>query len=218
MTPSMPSQILSQAQAQGKNTNSIMAGWVDRGPWQYWDTVDNGAGTTPGAPGQPVPAQYQLFSVPIGAQNPLTGLTKTKLETNMTRQNQFPPPRCLLLVAVGFYFSSRMLKSDIDLILDGSYMEFRIDDKIFHEGQLWEFPGGAGLWGVTTNNGESVYTNGLPSPVYQRRYDDWAKYIAPLQQFSLVINFPGTPPTMSSLGIGAYFVCPLDGLTDRSVQ
>jgi hypothetical protein len=218
MTNAAPSQILSQAQAQGKNTNSIMAGWVDRGPWQYWDTVDNGAGTTPGAPGQPVPAQYQLFSVPIGAQNPLTGATKTKLETNMTRQNQFPPPRCLLLVAIGFYFSSRMLKSDIDLILDGSYMEFRIDDKIFHEGQLWEFPGGAGLWGVTTNNGESVYTNGLPSPCYQRRYDDWAKYIAPLQQFSLVINFPGTPPTMSSLGIGAYFVCPLDGLTDRSVQ
>jgi len=209
------SQLLTADAARGKNTNSIMAGWVDRGPWQYWDTI-----TFPNSGLGPVAQQYNPFSVPIGSQNPLTAVTttKTKLQTNMVRQNQFPPPRCLLLIAIGFYFSSRMLKSDIDLILDGSYMEFRIDDKIFHEGQLWEFPGGAGLAGVTTNNGESVYTNGLPSPCYQRRYDDWAKYIAPLQQFSLVINFPGTPPTMSSLGIGAYFVCPLDGLTDRSVQ
>ncbi len=211
--------ILDASEAQGKNTNSIMAGWVDRGPWQYWDTVDNGGGTTAGAPGVAVATQYSPFSVPIGAQNPLTGLTKTKLETNMVRGNQFPPPRCLLLIQIGFYFSSRMLKGDIDLILDSCYMEFRIDDKVFHEGQLWEFPAGVGLAGVTTNFGESVYTNGLPSPVYTRRYDEWAKYIAPLQQFSMVINFPGTPPTMSALGtVGFYMPIILDGLTDRSVQ
>jgi hypothetical protein len=210
--------VLDASEAQGKNTNSIMADWVDRGPWQYWDTVDNGGGTTPGAPGIAVATQYSAFSVPIGAQNPLTGLTKTKLETNMVRGNQFPPPRCLLLIQIGFYFSSRMLKTDIDAILDGSYMEFRIDDKIFHEGQLWEFPAGAGLSGLSTNFGESVYTLGLPSPVYTRRYDEWAKYIAPLQQFSMVINFPGTPPVMSALGPGIYMPIILDGLTDRSVQ
>ena len=27
-------QIMSASQAQGRNTNAIMAGWVDRGPWQ----------------------------------------------------------------------------------------------------------------------------------------------------------------------------------------
>jgi hypothetical protein len=205
------SQIMSAQEAQGKNTNSIMAGWVDRGPWQYWDTIT-------GDPNVALAQTYSPFSVPIGQQNPLPGpVTKTKLQTNMVRGNQFPPPRCLLLIQIGFYFSSTMLKPDIDAFLDGCWMEFRIDDKIFHEGQPWQFPGGAGLTGVTTQTGESVYTLGLPAPVYTRRYDAWSKYIAPLQQFSMAINFP-TPPTMSANGPGLYLVVFLDGLTDRSVQ
>src|SRR5262249_32977653 len=138
--------------------------------------------------------------------------------TNMVRGNQFPPPRCLLLIAICMYFSSKMAKSDIDAVLDACYMEFRIDDKIFHEGQPALFPAGAGLQGVTTQNGESVYTLGVPAPCFTRRYDAWSKYIAPLQQFSMVINFPGTPPTLSSTGAGLYQVIWLDGLTDRSVQ
>lgn len=204
-------QIMSAQEAQGKNTNSIMAGWVDRGPWQYWDTITGAAGVA-------LANSYSPFSVQIGAQNPLTGATKTKLETNMVRGNQFPPPRCLLLIQIGFYFSSRMLKPDIDKVLDNCWMEFRIDDKIFHEGQLWQFPGGAGLMGVSTQTGESVYTLGIPSPCYTRRYDAWSKYIAPLQQFSMLIQFQGTPPTMSSVGPGLYLPVYLDGLTDRSVQ
>jgi hypothetical protein len=47
---------------------------------------------------------------------------------------------------------------------------------------------------------------------------DWSKYIAPLQLFSLVINFPGTPPTMDANGPGLYMPVVMDGLTDRSVQ
>jgi hypothetical protein len=206
------SQIMSAQEAQGKNTNSIMAGWVDRGPWQYWDTITVPAATV-------VPQTFSPFSVPIGAQDPLTGLTKTKLRTNMVRGNQFPPPRCLLLIQIGFYFSSRMFKPDIDQFLDGCWMEFRIDDKIFHEGQPWQFPGGAGLAGVTTQTGESVYTLGLPAPVYTRRYDAWSKYIAPLQQFSMTITFPAPFTTNASDGApGIYLVVFLDGLTDRSVQ
>jgi hypothetical protein len=201
-------QIMSAGEATGRNTNSIMAGWVDRGPWQYWDTITGAAGVA-------LAQTYSPFSVPIGAQNPLTAATKTKLETNMVRGNQFPPPRCLLLLSIGFIFASDVLKSDIDLILKACYMEFRIDDKIFHEGLLHLFPGGAGLQGVTTQNGESVYTNGIPSPVFQRRYDSWAKYIAPLQQFSMNIIFPGTPPTMTG---ALNMLIVLDGLTDRSVQ
>jgi hypothetical protein len=205
-------QILDASEAAGRNTNSIMEGWIDRGPWQYWDTITADGGAT-------LDASYSPFSVPIGAQNPLTATTKTKLQTNMVRGNQFPPPRCLLLIQIGFYFSSRMLKDDIDAVLDACWMEFRIDDKIFHEGQLWQFPAGAGLAGVSTNGGESVYTNGMPAPCYTRRFDDWSKYIAPLQQFSMTITFP-TPPTMSGTETspGLYMVTFLDGLTDRSVQ
>jgi hypothetical protein len=215
-------QIMSASEAQGRNTNAIMADWVDRGPWQYWDTI-----TFPQGSATPVSQQYNPFSVPIGAQNPLTSATttKTKLQTNMVRGNQFPPPRCLLLIAVGFYFSSQFKKVDIDKILDSCYMEFRIDDKIFHEGQLWEFPPGAGLMGVSTQTAESVYTLGLPAPAYQRRYGDWAKYIAPIQQFSMTVTFGGGGVAIPFLGAsgaeGDYpgvLVVTLDGLTDRSVQ
>lgn len=201
----------SAAEAQGRNTNSIMAGFVDRGPWQYWDTAICPANTQ-------LQSEYNMFAIPIGAQNPVTGIANTKLITNMRAPNNFPPPRCLLLFSIQFYFSSQMLKSDIDAILDSGYFEFKIDDKIFHEGQLYNYPAGAGLMGVTTNNGEEVYTNGLPSPQSTRRFDDWSKYIAPLQTFYLNIFFPGTPPTMSANGFGWYMKITLDGLTDRSVQ
>jgi len=193
----------------GRNTNAIMAGWIDRGPWYYYDTVNVAAGA--------LAAQYSPFSVPIGAQDPLTSTTKTKLATNMLSGNSFPPPRCLLLMQLGFYFSSRMTKHDIDLVLDNCYFEFRIDDKIFHEGHMWEYGAGGGLTGVSTQNAESVYTNGMPSPFQVKRFDDFSKYIAPLQRFSMVINFPGTPPTLTGPA-GLYLVCILDGLTDRSVQ
>lgn len=204
-------QIMSSTEAQGRNTNSIMQGWVDRGPWQYWDTVVGAAGTV-------LATEYDPFSVPVGAQDPLTGTTKNKLATNMVRGHEFPPPRCLLLISIGFYFSSTMVKTDIDAFINNCWMEFKIDDKVFHEGHPILYPAGAGLYGVTTQSGESVYTNGLPSPCYTRRYDSWSKYIAPLQQFSMSIFFPGTPPTLSTTGAGLLLRIYLDGLTDRSVQ
>lgn len=204
-------QIMGASDAQGRNTNAIMQGWIDRGPWYYYDTLN-----VPLAQ-QPLQASYNLFSVPIGQNDPATSLPKTKLATNMKTSNSFAPPRCLLLMQLGFYFSSRMIKSDIDLMLDSCYFEFRIDDKIFHEGHLYDYAWGAGLSGVTSMNAESVYTNGLPSPFQVKRFEDWSKYIAPLQQFSLTILFPGTPPTLTGPA-GLYMPTKLDGLTDRSVQ
>jgi len=199
-------------QSRGRNTNSVMGDWVDRGPWQYWDTVTLLSGSA-------LQATYNPFSVPIGQQNPaVSGQIKTKLQTNLTRGNQFPPPRCLLLMAIGFYFQSSMLKSDIDLILNSCYMEFKIDEKTFHEGFLWMFPAGAGLTGVTQNSGESVYTLGVPAPQNMRRYGDWAKYIAPLQQFSMTLTFGGGGVAAPTLTADSNMIVFLDGLTDRSVQ
>lgn len=202
-----------------RDINSIMAGWVDRGPWQYWDTVR-------GAPSTALLASYSPFSIPIGQVDPFNNAAKTKLQTNMARGNQFPPPRCLVIMQVGFYFSSSMIKSDIDLVLDSCYVEVRIDDKIYFEGQLYQFPAGVGMAGVTTATAEQVFTNGLPTLEATRRYGEYSKYIAPLQQFTMTITFPGTPPSMSSNNIGSggasgaalYMVSFFDGLTDRSVQ
>ncbi len=199
---------------QPRDINAIMAGWVDRGPWQYWDTV-NGVQNTALQP------SYSVFSIPIGQTDPITSTTKTKLQTNMQRGNQFPPPRCLVLMQIGFYFASTMLKADIDLVLNNFYMEFRIDDKIFFEGLLWQFPPGTGLVGHSTKTNESSWGLGLAAPQYTRRYGNYAKYIAPLQQFSMSLICPGTPPTLTAStagGTGLLMVPFLDGLTDRSVQ
>ena len=214
-------RIMSAAQAQGRNTNSIMAGWVDRGPWQYWDTITFLASAA-------AAQTYSPFSVQVGQQDPLTNLTKNKLQTNIQRGNQFPPPRCLLLIAIGFYFESDWLKADIDKFLENYYFEFKIDDKVFHEGYLWMHPAGGGLSGVTDVSGQSVYTLGIPAPGYMRRFGDWAKYIAPLQQFTMnliwqpsqvITSAIGTaslsPPTLTNGGTLRVY---LDGLTDRSVQ
>ena len=214
-------RILSASQAQGRNTNSIMANWIDRTPWQYWDTITLLAGAV-------MAQSYSPFSVPIGSQDPLTNLTKNKLQTNIRKGNQFPPPNCLLLGNIGFYFESNIIKSDIDLILANYYCEFKIDEKTFHEGYLYQFPSGMGLSGLSTQTGESVYTNGLPAPGYARNYGDWSKYIAPEQFFSLILywqpsqvltsaagNASSAPPTLTN---GGTIRVVLNGLTDRSVQ
>ena len=197
-----------------RDINSIMAGWVDRGPWQYWDTVRGTASVQ-------LLSSYSPFSIPIGQVDPITSTAKTKLDTNMQRGNQFPPPRCLIIMQLGFYFASTMLKADIDAILNGCYVEVKIDDKTYMEGQLWQFPAGVGLTGVSTNTSEAVWTNGFPSLEATRRYGEYSKYIAPLQQFSMTITFPGTPPTLTAAadgGTGMRLIPFFDGLTDRSVQ
>lgn len=213
----------------GRDINSIMAGWVDRGPWQYYDTVRQ-------APSTVLAATYSPFSVPIGQGDPLFGnATKTKVITNMVRGNNFPPPRCLVIMQVGFLFSPQMLKPDVDLVLDNSFVEIRIDDKIYMEGQLWQFPAGVGEVLFSTQTGQSVVSNGLQTLEATRRYGEYSKYVAPLQQFSMLITFPGTPPTISAQivtggGVGGtigssqttnaclYMVPFFDGLTDRAVQ
>jgi hypothetical protein len=214
-------RILSAAQAQGRNTNSIMANWIDRTPWQYWDTLTI-------LPSVAMAQQYNAFAVPIGSQDPLTNLQKTKLQTNMRKGNQFPPPNCLLLGNLGFYFDSTWLKIDIDAVLLNFYVEFKIDEKIFHEGYLQQFPSGMGLSGVSTRNGESVYTNGLPAPGYARNYGDWSKYIAPEQFFSCILYWQPSQVLTSAIGTnstapptlvnGGAIRVVMNGLTDRSVQ
>lgn len=208
------SQIMSSGEAAGKNTNSIMAGWVDRGPWQYWDTVVFQGGAA-------VSQTYNPFSIQLGFPDPVTGQAKTLLQTNMRTSNSFAPPRCLLLMAIGFKFAEGWSLGDISKILNSCYMQFKIDDKVFHEGFLWQFPPGAGVTGVTQNSGESTWTLGLPSPQYMRRYAEWSKYIAPLQQFSMTLSFGGggvSVPTIGETGTNYYLIPFLDGLTDRSVQ
>ena len=104
LSAAQAAQAVQNTPAGGRNTNSIMANWIDRTPWQYWDTITI-------LPAVAMAQTYSPFSVPIGSQDPLTKLTKNKLQTNIRKGNQFPPPNCLLLGNIGFYFESNMIKS-----------------------------------------------------------------------------------------------------------
>lgn len=201
-------------QGGGRDTNSIMQGWVDRGPWKYWDLITFTGGVQ-------VNQTYYPFSVPLGQQDPITSQTKTLLQTNLTQSRSFAPPRCLLLEALGFDLIGPWSSTDVASLVQTCFMRFKIDEKPFHEGYLSDFPAGGGVTGFTQNAGDSSFTLGLPSPLYQRRYGNWSKYIAPLQQFSMELVFGGggiTAPTLSVTGQNLWLRCTLDGLTDRSVQ
>ncbi len=208
----------------GRNTNAFVADMVDREPARYWDTVQTLIGGS-----QVLQPVYFCFSTPIGAQNQfLVGnAANTKLQTNMQKANEFPPPRCLLLQSICFQYSNRMALSDIELVEDSAFIEFKISDKIFHEGYLRDFPAGAGISGSSTNNGVDVVNNGVPAPVYQRSFGSWSKYIPPNTRFSLNIIFNGSnnlgtggtvaPTTMLGPN-GLYLRVLLDGVSDLPVQ
>jgi hypothetical protein len=222
---------MAAAAGQGRNTNAFVANMVDQEPYIYWD-----AGSLTATAGSQLQGIYYAFSIPVGQPNPSlpqvggNNQLNTKLQTNMQTGNQFPPPRCILLNAIGFQYASNMLKADIDSIENGAYFEFKIADKVFFEGYLRDCPAGAGLMGVSTNSGESVYTNGWPTPAGRRTFGSWSKYIPPLTRFSLNIIFNGsnnivggnaTPPTLAASGSGGTGMnirIVLDGITALPVQ
>jgi hypothetical protein len=194
--------------------NSVIAGMVDRGIWQYYDNLITAAGTL-------MLSQYTLFSYQLGTNDPITGVTKTLINTNMSNPKQFPPPRCLVLMSMGFYFRGMSL-ADIDLILNNYYYEFFIDDKKFFEGILEFQPSGLGVFGASAISGDAAWQNGFPAVQARRNFGRYSKYIAPLQQFTAKLTCGySTPPTLTTTGDGGkglnlYWI--LDGLTDRSVQ
>lgn len=197
----------------GPDLNSVVLGLVDRRPWQYWDTFRWNLASPP----EPLPSEVALFSVPINQLDIYTGLRKSKLDTNMTKSGEFPSPECLILQQIGIYICEGNTKDAIDQFFENCYMEFKINQKIFWEGQPWQFPAGVGMMGNNSLNTstDAVWTNGFPAPQATRRAGSFSKYIAPLQPFTLKFYFPGTPPTMET---DFKLVVFLDGLADTVVQ
>ena len=212
---------------QGYDISSIMQGWVDRGAWIYYDRIFQpltGTGSTFGGATGQLAQTYSAFKLGLNSPDAITQTNKTKNWTNLPNNGQFNPPRCMVLRRLGFYFEPTMALSDIELVLQTAYLEFKIDDKIFFEGLMQFWPGGMGITGYSTASSQAVWLNGLATPHSMRDYGPYAKYIAPLQNFSLTITFPSTNPYNSSStlllnpsGTGLNFVCLMDGITDRSV-
>ncbi len=211
---------------QGKNSNAIIEGMVNRGPWLWWDVAFLQNATA-------LPPIINFFSIGIGQQNTqgaagvTANLPKTKWMTNLRgKGSQFPPPNCCLIKRLGLQFSSEFTKPNINTILNSYYLELKIDDKVFYEGHMIDFPAGGGMVGTTENSGESSWINGVSVPTFQRTYGDWGYYIAPEQLFSvqMILSLPqgavvpvlGTGDTTVNFPGTLRFT--MDGLTDRSVQ
>lgn len=202
-----------RSQYGGPDINSVVLGLVDRRPWQYWDTFR----WTLASPTVALPSEVALFTVPINQLDVYTGLRKTKLDTNMTQSGQFAAPECLILQQIGIYLCEGNTKTAIDQFFENCYMEFKINSKVFWEGQPWQFPSGVGYMGnqAAASTTDQFWTNGFPAPQATRRAGSFSKYIAPLQPFTLKFFFPGTPPTMAT---SFKLVVFLDGLADTVVQ
>lgn len=214
-------------QQSGWDINSLMGDWVDRGPWVYYDTIYGISGTA-------LSGTYTPFSLKMGQTDAVTGAAKTKLQTNMIENGSFGATRCLILMQIGIAFPSYLPKAAVDLLLNSMYLEVRIAEKIFFEGLPEIYPSGTGLMGVTTQTAEETWTIGLPIPQATRRYERFAKYIAPLipVTWTLTLNgASGTAPTLTipnpgtgvAITNGSNTCLPImklfmDGLTDRAVQ
>lgn len=130
-------------------SNPIMPNSADIVDWVLYDRFTFVAGAT-------IPNQFNFFTAPIGAGG------KTKVDTNMELVQQLPAPLWMNVTGIGFWFASDTIKLDIDLLVNSSYIEFWIGQKVYLEGPLQCFPGAAGLAGVSTQTNESVYSNGTP--------------------------------------------------------
>lgn len=198
--------------------NAIIGEMVDRGVWTYYYTLKLAAGAT-------VANSYALFNAALGSADPYPLTTPapvlTKVETNIPTAPFFTAPTDLILDSIGFEFVNDGRLADIVAFIKNCYFEMKIDSKIFFEGQLDMYPNGTGVAGFTTQTSESSWTIGVPNLHSRNRFGNYAKYIAPLQRYSLVVYFPTTLITLLTSGAGGaglWLKTYFNGLTDRAVQ
>lgn len=198
------------------DNNTFVGNVLDRGPWLLYDT---NAFTQAAV----VPTSVQFFSVPIGGQiltGPLTGQSKTKLQTNMKRQNQLPQPQRFLMRQLGFYFTASTWLPDQIGIMEGCYFQFKIDEKTYHEGLLEFFPAGFGTTGFSTQGSQQVWGNGQQTITARRDFGSYSRVISDALTFSLELIFPAafTATTTAAGGNNITLIAVLDGVLDRLVQ
>jgi hypothetical protein len=113
------------------------------------------------APGTTVPSNFKFFTQPIGTNN------KTKVDTNMDQVQRLADPLWFNTTGLGFFLGSLNVPADVNAFLQSEYMEFWVGQKVYLEGPVECFPGGAGLTGVISGSPAattvtSIVTNGIP--------------------------------------------------------
>ena len=165
------------------------SGLTERVPWLFYDTVIFPAGL--------LREKYHAFAAGVGAidpERPAWSGPKTKLETNMLAGNAFPAPTAI--EKLRFSFGSTMFVRDLVLILEAMYFEFRINHKLYLEGNLDSIRGQDGLY------------------CFEWRFP-WCHYVSASEAFSLDLSFPGDLPFLQSR---CRLVVSLLGFVERAIQ
>lgn len=197
---------------KNREANPIEEGRADIVPWVFYDRLTTAANTT-------TAVEYDFFTTPIGG-------TKFRQDTNLQQVSQLPNPQHFNCTSLQCYFSSQMTSVDIGKMLDTYYLEFWIGDKVYAQGPLSQFPGGAGISGVSTQTSIGVFSNGFPSPnaVVDFRMGDnpIGHHILQGQNFFVKVltnaGYTTQATTAVASAIGLNLLVVLDGVLSRSVQ
>ena len=167
--------------------NALIAQMVDRRKKYFYDTIKFAPGSTVSN------TPYGFYSSALNQPDQYNGGVnpKTKLETNLTPPaGQFNPPYDLIINNLGFLFNPDVKGYDLTQFLKLCWFEFKILEKTMWDGGLIRHPPGAGVSGFSSHTSESFWNNGIPSPGEIWWFGDYRKYIPPLVNFSLTLNFP----------------------------
>lgn len=199
-----------------RQTNPIEPNKADILPWYLYDEINVPVNTATGV-------EMDFFTVPQGGTQFST--VKTKLQTNLEQVSQLPAPRHFNCTALEIFFATNMLKTDIDSVFNNFYLEFWIGDKIYAEGPLFKFPGGAGLAGMSVQSGQQSWSNGIANPMaivdFRMGDNPIGHHILQGQNFKVKIlgtTFTTVNSTANPAGTGLNWWCILEGILSRGVQ
>lgn len=118
---------------------------------------------------------YDTVAVPAGALSASTPLEffrdlnqKMLVDTNMGSSRKLLSGSKMLVRWVGIYFPMAVGNILVDIrdvkkIVDGGMLNVKLNDIDVAKGQLYRFPIGYGLYGMTTRTDSDVFSNGIPS-------------------------------------------------------
>jgi hypothetical protein len=138
------------ARRRGRERNPIAPNQADIVKWILYDRFQFASGTT-------VPNNFKFFTSPIGQNG------KTKVDTNMEQVQRLADPLWFNTEGIGFFFGGPNDPTDINGFLDTEYMEYWVGQKVYLEGPVQCFPGGAGLQMAAAGVLDYRFaTNGVP--------------------------------------------------------
>ncbi len=197
-------QVLARRQA-ARRANPIVPNLADRQAWELYDRVTVATNTV-------TATSIIFFQTPISA-------TKTKNDTNLIQAGRLEDPQRFFVTALRFIFASDILSADLNAFLSVYFCEFYIGQKIYQEGPLVLFPGGAGVQGQTSRTDESNWNNGVANPAAINLLGEEGIWILQGQQFRTEVKTSATFTTSNATAAtGLDILCVLDGILYRQVQ